>query len=174
MLGGSCVEPLPPTVTFVEAFDCNLASHSLYYVCSMKSLSLIAVVCSLFFASSSAQAEGNSIRGLVVDGSGRPINGAEVRAERTDGKGRSQKATTNAKGQYMLNHLDTANYKLVAFIKKTPKSVANIQTSANGWVKVDFAITDIYKSRVSRDQSAMDRIQGQDMRRMTQDQAFGR
>ena len=140
----------------------------------MKSQSLIVAVCTLCLAASPAFAEGNSIRGLVVDASGRPIAGAEVRAERTDAKGQSHSATTNAKGQYMLNHLDIANYKVVASIKKTPKSVATISTSATGWVKVDFAIRDIYKARVSRDQSAIDRIQGQDMRRMSQDQAFGR
>ena len=130
----------------------------------MKSLSLIVVVFSLFFAAASAWAEGNSIRGLVVDAGGKPIAGAEVRADRTDGKGKSQSATTNEKGQYMLNHLDIAKYKLVASIKKTPKSAATINTSAAGWVKVDFAIRDVYSGRVRRDSIATDRIQGQDMR----------
>ncbi len=131
----------------------------------MKSFALIAaVVCSLFFAVASARAEGNSIRGHVVDVSGRPIEAAEVRAERADGTGKPVSATTNAKGEYSLAHLDTAKYKLVALIKKTPKSAASINTSPAGWAKVDFVIRDIYQGKVRRDQSATDRIQGQDMR----------
>jgi hypothetical protein len=139
----------------------------------MKSFALIAVVCSLFFAAASARAEGNSIRGLVVDVSGRAIEGAQVRADRTDGKGKSHVATTNAKGEYSMNHLDTANYKLIASIKKTPKSAATIATSPAGWAKVNFVIRDVYQGKVRQDQSLTDRVQGQDMRRMQQDQGFG-
>jgi len=130
----------------------------------MKSLSFIVAVSALFLTTSPAWAEGNSIKGHVVDVSGRAIEGAQVRAQRADGKGKSFVATTNAKGEYSMSHLDAANYKLVASIKKTPKSAANIATSPAGWAKVDFVIRDIYQGKVRQDQSAMERVKGQDMR----------
>ena len=139
----------------------------------MKTPSLIVVVCNLFFAASSAFAEGNSIRGLVVDAGGKPIAGAEVRADRTDRKGKSEVATTNEKGQYAINHLDTGKYKVVALVQRTPKSTAIINTSAAGWVKVDFAIRDVFQGRVRRDQSATERVQGQDLHRTIQDWRAG-
>ena len=143
-----------------------------YYVYSMKSLSVIILVCSLALVTT-VWAEGNSIRGVVVDGKNKPVAGAEIRAERTDSKGPAVAATTDAKGQYALNHLPLGTYKVIASVNKTPGSAATIKTSAAGWVRVDFAMRDAFGRQQHRDQSATERIQGQDMRRMIQDQGFG-
>jgi hypothetical protein len=139
----------------------------------MKSLSVIFVMCSLLLATASARADGNSIRGVVTDGKGKPVAGAEIRAERTDAKGPPLVAITDAKGQYVLNRLSVGTYKVTALVYKTPRSAAIVNTSRSGWIKVDFALKDSFGSPQHRDQSAMDRFQGQDLRRMQQDQAFG-
>ena len=139
----------------------------------MKRLSVTCIVCSLTLVSTLVWAEGNSIRGVVSDAKGQPVAGAEVRADRTDAKGRSAVATTDAKGQYALNHLPVGTYKVIASIFKTPRSATSVKTSAAGWVKVDFPLKDVFGARQKRDQSATERVQGQDIRRMMQDQAFG-
>ena len=139
----------------------------------MKRASVIIVLSSLLFAVSSALAEGNSIRGVVTDAKGQPIPGVEIRAERTDGKAPPAMIRTDAKGQYALNHLALGTYKVIASVAKTPRSAASIRTSEAGWVKVDFALKDSFARPQRRDQSATDRVQGQDLRRMMQDQAFG-
>jgi hypothetical protein len=139
----------------------------------MKSPSFIAVACALILTTTFAWAEGNSIRGVVTDRQGKRVQGVEIRAERTDAKGPAVMATTDAHGQYALNHLPVGTYKLVASYHKTPGSAATIKTSEKGWVRVDFAMKDMFGGKIHRDQSATDRIEGQDMRQMMRDQAFG-
>ena len=78
---------------------------------------------------------------------------------------------TDAKGQYALNHLALGTYKVVALVDKTPKSAASIKTSAAGWVKVDFDLKDTYAQR-SKGQNAIQRAEGQDLRRMQENQGF--
>lgn len=143
------------------------------YDIHMKSLSAVFVMCSLLLVTTSLWAEGNSIRGIVTDAKGKPVAGVEVRAERTDAKGPSIVASTDAKGSYVLNHLAVGTYKVIALVYKTPRSAASVQTSSAGWVKVDFALKDSFGRPQRRDPSATNRVQGQDLRRMQQDQAFG-
>jgi hypothetical protein len=151
---------------------CNQITCPVRYSYYMKSLSLIFVAC-LFMVAAPVWAEGNSIRGVVTDAQGKPVAGAEIRVERTDAKGPAAVVMTDAKGQYSLNHLATGNYKVVASVSKTPRSAASVKTSSAGWVKVDFALKDSFAGPQRRDGSATDRVQGQDLRRMQQDQAFG-
>jgi hypothetical protein len=139
----------------------------------MKSVSVILVICTLLLATTSVWAEGNSIRGVVTDAKGKPVGGVEIRAERTDAKGQPAMASTDAKGQYMLNHLAVGTYKVIASVSKTPRSAASVKTRSTGWVKVDFALKDSFAGPQRRDQSQTDRVQGQDLRRMQQDQGLG-
>jgi len=81
-------------------------------------------------------------------------------------------ANSDAKGQYVLNHLAVGNYKVIASVYKTPRSAASVNTSSAGWVKVDFVLKDSFGRAQRRDQSATDRVQGQDLRRI-QDQSLG-
>ena len=131
------------------------------------------VLCSLLCTATSAWAEGNSIRGIVTDAKGNPVAGAQIRAERTDAKGKTVVAVSDAKGRYELNHLDVGTYKVVALINKTPGSAATVKTNSTGWVKLDFSLKGAIAAQHHIDQSLTDRIQGQDLRRMQQDQAFG-
>ena len=120
----------------------------------------------------SVLAEGNSIRGTVTDAKGKPVAGAEIRAERTDAKGPAAAATTDAKGQYTLSHLAVGTYKLTAYVNKSAKSAATVKTTSAGWVKADFPLKDAF-AKQHHDQSATDRTEGQDIRTMQQNQGFG-
>jgi hypothetical protein len=82
--------------------------------------------------------DGLAIRGLVKGTDGKALAGAEVRAQRLDGKGPVAVATTNAKGEYVFRGLTLAAYKVTAVINKVPKSVASINTRATAGVRVDF------------------------------------
>jgi hypothetical protein len=82
--------------------------------------------------------DGLAIRGFVKSADGKLLSGAEVRAQRLDGKGPVAVATTNAKGEYVFRGLTLAAYKVTAVVNKVPKSVASVNTRANGWVRVDF------------------------------------
>src|SRR5438876_525168 len=81
------------------------ADNRVRYLNYMKTFWVIFVAFSLCLAATSVRAEGDSIRGVVIDAKGKPVAGAEIRAERTDSKGPAAVATTDVKGQYALNHL---------------------------------------------------------------------
>ena len=89
-------------------------------------------------AVTSARAESHAIRGTVKGADGKPLAGAEVRAQRVDGRGTALVTTTNAKGEYSFRGLDVAGYKVTAVVNKVPKSTASINTRKTGWVAVDF------------------------------------
>src|SRR4051812_44949090 len=139
----------------------------------MKTLATPSLVCALIFITSSAWAAGNAIAGFVADAHGKPVVGAEVRAVRTDAEGQAVVTTTDSKGRYALDHLPLGTFKLTASVAKTAKSVTMIKTRANSAVRADFILTDPFGAKVRRDQSATDRFEGQDLRRMQQDQPFG-
>src|SRR6266576_6481445 len=86
----------------------------------------------------SARAEGLAIKGQVKGADGKPLAGAEVQAQRLDGKGAAVVTTTNGKGEYSFRNLELAAYKVVTVINKVPKQVASIRTRTTAWVRVDF------------------------------------
>jgi Carboxypeptidase regulatory-like domain len=86
----------------------------------------------------SARAEGFGLRGAVKGTDGKALAGAEVRAQRLDGKGPVVVGKTDAKGEYSFKGLNDAAYKVTAVVNKVPKSVASVRTRATGWVRVDF------------------------------------
>ena len=89
----------------------------------------------------SVQAEGLAIKGSVKGSDGKPLAGAEVRAQRLDGKGSAAVATTDRKGEYSFRGLDFAAYKVTSVVNKVPKQVASIKTRQNAWVRVDFDLS---------------------------------
>jgi hypothetical protein len=91
-----------------------------------------------FVLAVNVRAEGLGIRGILKGSDGKAVAGAEVRAQRLDGKGSVAVAITNAKGEYNLRGLTLGAYKVTAVINKVPKSAASINTRPNGWVRVDF------------------------------------
>ena len=99
------------------------------------------IIAALFLglaAIGNAHAEGQAIRGTVKGADGKLLAGAEVRAQRLDGKGSALVTTTNAKGEYTFRGLDLAGYKVTAVLNKVPKSVVSINTRKTSWVAVDF------------------------------------
>jgi len=86
----------------------------------------------------SARAEGFGLRGAVKGTDGKALAGAEVRAQRLDGKGPAVVTKTDAKGEYSLKGLNDAAYKVTAVVNNVPKSVASVRTRATSWVRVDF------------------------------------
>jgi hypothetical protein len=99
---------------------------------------VMAVLALTLASISSARAEGLAIRGIIKGTDGKPLAGAEVRAQRLDGRGSAVIATTDAKGEYSFRGLALAPYKVTAVVNRVPKSVASIKTRAASWVRVDF------------------------------------
>jgi len=89
-------------------------------------------------AVSNARAEGPAIRGTVKGKDGKPLAGAEIRAQRVDQKGPVLSTTTDSKGEYSLRNLDASAYAVTSVINKKPQQVASIRTRSAGWVRVDF------------------------------------
>jgi hypothetical protein len=93
----------------------------------------------LFGLACFARADGLAIKGFVKGTDGKPLAGAEVRAERLDHKkDHTASAITNGKGEYEIRGLALAPYKVTAIVNKVPKSVASIRTRENAWVRADF------------------------------------
>src|ERR1700758_2844355 len=99
---------------------------------------VIALLCLGLGSIVSARADGLAIKGQVKGTDGKPLAGAEVRAQRVDGKGPVLSTTTDAKGEYSLRKLDFAIYAITSVINKKPVQVASIKTREGAWVRVDF------------------------------------
>ena len=105
---------------------------------SIRSLGFALILLALGFITQAAFADAPGIRGTVKGADGKPLAGAEVRAQRVDQKGKVLSTTTNAKGEYSLTNLDATSYAVTSVINKKPQQVASIKTRATGWVRVDF------------------------------------
>jgi hypothetical protein len=102
---------------------------------------VIALLCLGIGSIASARADGLAIKGQVKGTDGKPLAGAEVRAQRVDGKGPVLSTTTDAKGEYALRKLDLAAYAITSVINKKPVQVASIKTRQGAWVRVDFDLS---------------------------------
>ena len=85
-----------------------------------------------------ARADGLAIKGQVKGTDGKPLAGAEVRAQRVDRKGPVLSTTTDSKGEFALRQLDLAAYAVTSVVNKKPVQVASIRTRSTAWVRVDF------------------------------------
>jgi Carboxypeptidase regulatory-like domain len=108
---------------------------------STRSTIVALVLLGLSFAGLTARADGLAIRGTVIGTDGKPLSGAEVRAERTDGKAAVVVTKTDAKGQYSFKGLALATYRVTTLVNKVPKSVASVNTQTGGWARVDFNLS---------------------------------
>ena len=79
-----------------------------------------------------------SIGGKVIGENGKPQEGAEIRALRTDAKGPAISAWTDASGRYAFANLPAGTYSVTAYVDTLALSRATIQTRTDGWVKLDF------------------------------------
>src|SRR5204863_4068743 len=94
------------------------ARHPVYHPaapsCGAEAISMraLTVIASLVFAVSAfGQGQLSSMVGTLTDPEGRAVAGAPVQAR--DGAGAVFKATTNARGEYVLNRLPPGTYALV-------------------------------------------------------------
>src|SRR5437868_1460948 len=81
----------------------------------------VLVLLALAFTTSLARAEGLAIKGQVKGTDGKPLAGAEIRAQRADGKGPILTTITDSKGEYALRKLELAPYAITTVIDKKPK-----------------------------------------------------
>src|SRR5438045_2069059 len=99
---------------------------------------VIALLCLGLGSIASARADGLAIKGQVKGTDGRPLAGAEVRAQRVDTKGPVLVTKTDAKGEYTFRKLDLAQYALTSVINNKTQQVASIKSRPTAWVRVDF------------------------------------
>jgi hypothetical protein len=86
--------------------------------------------------STPAQASGG-IQGGVLGADGRPLQGAQVRIERTDNTSAPVTTQTNAKGSYASSALPAGTYKISVVENGTVKSTVTVKTSGET-ARVDF------------------------------------
>jgi hypothetical protein len=87
---------------------------------------------------SSAIADTKAIQGTLTGKDGKPVAGAEIRADRLDAKAPPATTKTDAQGRYVFKVLPIGAYKITAFVKEVPKMHAEVKTRSDGWAKVDF------------------------------------
>jgi carboxypeptidase family protein len=168
---------------------------------AIRSFNIALVLFALFIMAGSAWAAGGEIRGTVKDAGGKIVTQAQIKIERVDAKGQPMVTKTDAKGQYGFRGLGVGTYKLTALVNNVPKSAASIKTRDDGWVKVDFDLKDsatagkkgkkhyvwvkgeagthiggrwveVEDGAAEPGQSKVDKVQGQDIRTMQQNQGF--
>jgi hypothetical protein len=87
---------------------------------------------------SAGAADSKSIQGTLTGVDGKPLGGAEIRAERLDAKVPPAITKTDAQGRYVFKVLPVGAYAVTAYVKSVPKSRAMLKTRSDGWAKVDF------------------------------------
>src|SRR2546429_119011 len=106
---------------------------------STRSGIIAAVLPAVILATGSAWADTKSIQGTVTGQDGKPLTGAEARANRLDAKEPTPAiAKTDAQGHYAFKALPVGAYAVTAYVKSVPKSRASVRTRSDGWAKVDF------------------------------------
>src|SRR5437763_12949691 len=96
--------------------DCGVHVKSVRFCPMSTRYAVIAVLCLGLGAIASARAEGLAMKGQVKGTDGRPLDGAEVRAQRVDTKGSVLVTKTDGKGEYSFRKLDLAQYALPSVI----------------------------------------------------------
>jgi hypothetical protein len=100
---------------------------------------IAATLFALILTCSSVSADTKAIQGTLIGKDGKPVAGADIRADRLDSKAASPATTkTDAQGRYVFKALPVGAYKITAIIKEVPKMHAEVRTRADGWAKVDF------------------------------------
>jgi hypothetical protein len=97
--------------------------------------SFLATAAFVFSPSTPAQASG--IQGEVRGTDGRPLQGAEVRIERTDKTGAPVAIQTSARGNYSSSSLGAGTYKISVVEKGAEKSHVTVKTTGDT-ARVDF------------------------------------
>jgi hypothetical protein len=129
------------------------------------------VLVSLIFVLScgSACGDNKSIQGTVIGMDGKPLAGAEIRAERSDVKTAPAVTKTDGKGLYVFRGLASAGYTVTATVGGIPKSRAKVITQKNGWARVDFDLRKTGNAgNTSNSNPSADTLRAQDLNRAQQ------
>jgi Carboxypeptidase regulatory-like domain len=105
---------------------------------SAHSGTIAAALFALILACSSAMADTKAIQGTLLGKDGKPVAGADIRADRLDAKAEPAKTKTDAQGRYVFKVLPVGAYKITVIVKEVPKMHAEVRTRTDGWAKVDF------------------------------------
>src|ERR1700751_3284355 len=105
---------------------------------SARSGMLAAALFAFTLAVNSTFADSKAIQGTLVGKDGKPVTGADIRADRLDQKAPPAMTKTDAQGRYVFKALPVGAYKITAFVKEVPKMHAEVRTRTDGWAKVDF------------------------------------
>jgi hypothetical protein len=95
-------------------------------------------VIAFVLGTASTWADNKSIQGTLLGLDGKPLAGAEIKAERLDAKATPTITKTDGQGRYLFRGLPVGAYALTAYVKSVPKSRGMVRTRSDGWAKVDF------------------------------------
>jgi len=111
----------------------------------IKSIGIAFVGAMLFVAS--AAAANSVLEGIVKDAKGRPIQGADVRIEGTNGGTLLTTVKTDANGRYNLNGLAAGTYRVTLIVNGALKaSINNTMVASDESTQLNFDLT---QTRVS-------------------------
>src|SRR5919204_3591582 len=94
-------------------------------------------------ASLAAPALGQStgmVKGKVVDAEGKPVEGAKITIEFTEGVNRRQQTTTNKKGEFIQIGLFPGNYKVTAEKEKIGSQSFDVRVRLGQASEVNFQL----------------------------------
>jgi 5-hydroxyisourate hydrolase-like protein (transthyretin family) len=101
----------------------------------------IAFVGIILFAASAAAAN-SVLEGIVKDAKGRPIQGADVRVEATNGGTLLTTVKTDAKGRYIFNSLAAGTYRVTLVVNGGVKtSINNTAIEPDESTQLNFDLT---------------------------------
>lgn len=93
------------------------------------------------------------VKGVVVDASGQPVDGARVVIEMAGGTGRKFETKTNKKGEYIQIGLPSGSYSVSAEKDKAGSTPATIQVRANATQTANLALAGASASAVKEAQA---------------------
>ena len=106
----------------------------------IKSIGIAFVGVMLFVAN--AAATNSVLEGIVKDAKGRPIQGADVRIESTNGGTLLTTAKTDANGRYILNSLAAGTYRVTLVVNGALKaSINNTPIGPDESTQLNFDLT---------------------------------
>jgi len=106
----------------------------------IKSIGIAFVGAMLFLAS--AAAANSVLEGIVKDGKGRPIQGADVRIEATKGGALITTVKTDATGHYSLKSLAAGTYRVTLVVNGAQKtSINNTAIEPDESTQLNFDLT---------------------------------
>src|SRR5262249_15323782 len=101
----------------------------------------------------SAWAGPGSIQGIVKDGKGQPVKGADVRVESRDGKQLFNTVKTDGKGRYISQGLRPGVYRVTLLVNGAVKaSIMNTNTTADQATQLNFDLKPATASQASAGQ----------------------